>query len=239
MIDLPFPAWIEKSPHLWRNLQLLRYRNSRFIGQLVSPNHHLVLEGFPRSGNSYSVRVFLNANGCRRTWSIAHHFHRLPQVTLGVRWERPSIVLVRRPDDAVLSLVAHSIMRNVIPAEGRSLHLRYLTRAFGRWSRFYQGALEVRENIIISDFSATTERLDRVFAATNERFGTDFCTSLPTEAERKAIFDTGGTHLSPNALRSNIKDRLTELIQDRGLQKQRDAASQLYDQVKKFSIVAD
>lgn len=226
-----------RNPVIWRNLQLFRYRNSRLIGQIVSPDHHLVLEGFPRSGNSFSIRAFLHANGARRTWSVAHHFHKLPQVVLGVRWQRPTIVLMREPDAAVLSLMAHSIMKTRLPADDPDLHLSAYRNLFEHWQYYYETVHALRNHLVISDFSATTQQFDQVLEAANTRFESDFSTAgLACVATRDTIFETGGGHLSPNHDRDVIKNRLKDVIEHAALRDARDSARRTYNLVYRNAI---
>lgn len=228
-----------RHPILWRNMQLVRYRHSRELGQIVSPDHHLVLEGFPRSGNSFSVRAFLYANGARRTWSIAHHFHKLPQVVLGVRWKLPTIVVMRPPEGAVQSLLAHSIDKGMLPAGDKDLHCNSFSVLFRHWQHFYESVYLMRNDIVLSDFSATTKRFDLVIEAANARFNCGFSTKGLSEAQTsQEIFQTGGAHLSPNAERDTIKQELRELIGHPSVQEARDSARRAYDKACEYAVTA-
>lgn len=227
-----------RNPLLWRNIQLIRYRNSRLIGQIVSPSHHLVLEGFPRSGNSFSVRAFLQANGMRRTWSIAHHFHKLPQILLGVRWQRPTIVLIRNPDEAVLSLFAHSIIKAVASVEDTQTQLRKFQNLFEHWQHYYEIVYELRDDVVLSDFSTTTQRFDLVLQAANTKFEKDFAwDGLSCSNTQKAIFETGGSHLSPSRDRDSLKDQLREIIRHAELEKAREVAQMTYEKLRRHTVV--
>lgn len=229
----------ENNSVLWRYIQLWRFRNSRLIGQLVSPAHHLVLEGFPRSGNSFSVKYFFLTNGSRRAWSVAHHFHRFPQVELGVRWSRPTIVLMRSPDDAVLSLLAHSILKGIIAPGDDAFHLSCLKVFYRRWECFYKHKMLREKGIVLSDFSSTIDNFGVVLEAVNDQFGTDFAVSIPSVEEQKRIFETGGPHLSPNADRTAIKRRLRVLIESQLIQAQRSSANRVYDTLLPFALTAE
>lgn len=231
---------LETRPHLWRTAQWVRYRNSRLIGQLISPDHHVVLEGFPRSGNSFAVRSFLYANGARRTWSIAHHFHRLPQVSLAVAWQRPTVVFVRQPYDAVLSLVALAIQSGLYRLDAPNTCRDALTRGFKRWHFYYENVLEMHEHLILSDFSATTGAFDKVTTALNQKFDRDFLATSPDDsAATSEIFRTGGTHLSPDSERDHIKSRLAAMLHSAEFDAAKDETARLYDRVRLKCIVAD
>lgn len=235
--DAQFYKFFARNPLLWRNIQLVRYRNSRLIGQIVSPSHHLVLEGFPRSGNSYSIRAFLHANGARRAWSIAHHFHKLPQVLLGRKWGRPMIVLMRNPDDAVLSLAAHTAMKAVSSLEDTAFQVRGFRILFEHWHHYYKTVHNLRDSVVLSDFETTTQRFDLVLQAANTRFNQDFAwDGLTSPATQRAIFQNGGTHLSPNQDRDAIKDELHRIIGHADVQQARDDARRTYEQLRRHTI---
>lgn len=223
---------LETRPRLWRSAQLVRYRNSRLIGQLVSPDHHIVLEGFPRSGNSFAIRSFLFANGARRTWSIAHHFHRLPQVSLAVQWNLPTVVFLRHPKDAVLSLIAHGIHLGRFQIEDTERCHHALRAAFDRWRFYHTHVLALRDHVVLSDFSATTGAFDTVMGAVNTRFDRDFHGVDTSAGQAKAdIFKTGGTHLSPSPHRDTIKSHLADRIQHSDFDGPRESTERLYDRL--------
>lgn len=51
--------------------------------RLARPDTGLVIEGFPRSANSFSVIAFLNSGASDMT--LAHHVHSPPQIILVAR----------------------------------------------------------------------------------------------------------------------------------------------------------
>lgn len=79
-----------------------RLRNAR-LGKhcWVTPQSDLVIEGYPRSANTYLHRVIRAATGDRL--KIANHVHRPQQVAMALRYDVPCFVLVRAPADAVAS----------------------------------------------------------------------------------------------------------------------------------------
>jgi hypothetical protein len=83
-------------PAIYFNLfRLLRTRRS--VERLVTPDTQLVIEGFPRSGNSFARRAFVMAqNESSHKTRIAHHIHVPAQVVRAARWRIPTLVLIRR-----------------------------------------------------------------------------------------------------------------------------------------------
>lgn len=62
----------------------------------------IVLDGFPRSGNSYGRAVVIHANP---TVEISSHLHAPRAVSRAFELGKPAVVLIRRPGDAVASMV--------------------------------------------------------------------------------------------------------------------------------------
>src|SRR5687768_15078094 len=73
----------------------------KYWGQIVEAGTELVIEAFPRSGNTFAVVAFQLAQA--RPVKIAHHLHAAAQVTRGVRLRKPTLVLIRDPLKAVSS----------------------------------------------------------------------------------------------------------------------------------------
>lgn len=67
----------------------------------VNRCNDLVIEGFPRSANSYIV--FLLQELCSIELHIAHHVHRPTQLILGIEYNIPCVLMIRKPVDACTS----------------------------------------------------------------------------------------------------------------------------------------
>ena len=100
-----FQTYAGGHPAIYFSLyRLLRTRQN--LAGAVTPDKQLVIEGFPRSGNTFARRAFLMAQGegFDKT-RISVHFHVPAQVVRAARWQIPTLVLIRKPKDAVLSFV--------------------------------------------------------------------------------------------------------------------------------------
>jgi len=69
----------------------------------ATPECDLVLEGFPRSANTFLYRTLRAALGEEQ--KIAHHVHRSQQVAMAARYGVPAFVLYRTPVAAIASLL--------------------------------------------------------------------------------------------------------------------------------------
>jgi hypothetical protein len=71
---------VGEHPLLFHNIYKLRLR---YQNLLVDRTTQLVIEGFPRSGNTFAVVAFEQAQ--RQSVRIAHHLHAPAQVMLAAR----------------------------------------------------------------------------------------------------------------------------------------------------------
>jgi len=135
-------------------------------GVLVGPGTDLLVEGYPRSGNSFAVSAFglSRAGGMR----IAHHTHAPAHVIAAVRLGVPALVLIRDPRDAVVDFVGAK------PALSAGQALR-------GWVRFYHPLLRYRHGFVVARSEELTRDFGAVVRRLNERFGTAFA-----ELERTA-----------------------------------------------------
>jgi hypothetical protein len=160
--------WIEKwlqihaggHPTVYFSLyRLLRGRKD--LTRAVNPHTQLVIEGFPRSGNSFARRAFIMAqNDPQIKHDIAHHLHVPAQVVRAARWQIPTLVLMRRPRDAVLSLA----IRDPISVDQA---LRY-------YLSFYETVEKYRDAYVLGLFEEVTEDFGQVIKRVNDKFGTMF-----------------------------------------------------------------
>jgi hypothetical protein len=139
----------------------------------VSKATQLVIEGFPRSGNTFAVVAFRQAQ--QESISIASHLHAPAQVIRAARWEIPTLVLIRNPVDAVLSLVI------------RHPHIS-TTWALKSYISFYETITSYRHAYVIGPFDEVIEDYGAVIERVNARFSTRFSPFDHTEDNVGEIF---------------------------------------------------
>ena len=127
---------------------------------LVSRATELVVEGFPRSGNSYAEAAFRLSQ--KRQVCLAHHRHAAAQVLCAAKWQIPCVVLIREPFEAIRSLLMHQ------PA------LYRLDNAVREYIVFYRAIQPVRKCYVLARFETVTQDFGSVIGALNAHFGTRF-----------------------------------------------------------------
>lgn len=130
--------WLSKNPALralrrWISIYPRLYiplRRMRMADTVVEPSSDLLIEGFPRSGNTWTEALIREAGHDALT--LAHHAHAAAHVMLARQIGVPSMILFRDPDDAVVSLLA--LYENQLDARG----------AFLEYIRFYEAVWPLR-----------------------------------------------------------------------------------------------
>lgn len=141
-------------------------------GRLLKNGVEIVIEGFPRSANTFAVLAFIAAQ--KRDVQIAHHLHIEAQILKGVRLGIPVIVLIRHPVDAISSLLIRH------PGNALDYAKRYI--------KFYSNVLRIREQVVLADFSQVIEDFGVVIGKVNEKFSTDFKIFVHSKENVEAVF---------------------------------------------------
>jgi len=179
------------APHPWPYFLFERLTRPAGYSGTLDSRSELVIEGFPRSANSWTVVAFREAQA--REPRIAHHRHAEAQVLAGVRRGLPVLVLIRRPEEAIRSLV----FRHPENEPGRALE---------RWLAFYGAVKRVRAGVVIATFEQATQDLGAVVTRLNARFGCDYALPPATEEYRAHVFATLDEENSGEARFAGVPD---------------------------------
>jgi hypothetical protein len=161
--EYPAMFWFEK----WLQIYAGKYPAAFYAlyrlarkdqGRVVTPETQLVIEGFPRSANSFARVAFNRAQNERVR--IANGLHVPAQVIRASRWRIPTLVLIRKPKDAVLSFA----IRDPIS----------LDQALRYYLSFYETVEAYRDAYVLGLFEEVTEDFGRVIRRLNDRFETTF-----------------------------------------------------------------
>ncbi len=162
---------LAKTPYVWDAAMALRGSKR---STLARPGTALVMDGFLRSGNTFSVAAFAIANGDQL--HVGRHLHGAPHILRAARLGVPAVVLIRRPADAVSSYL---IRRPSLTPDDALLE--YLD--------FYRTCWRVRDHFVVGLFDDVVEDFGRVVRAVNEKFGTDFTPYEPTPDNDAKAFE--------------------------------------------------
>lgn len=125
--------------------------------RLLRQETNLVVDGFPRSANSYIEAAF-NVSQAGKGIYLSSHSHASGQVVAAVRRNLPTVVLYRNPDDAVASYMhmsASSLSMN-------QLFLEYVT--------FYKTILPLSDQVVLASFPSVTCDFPSIVKKVNAKF---------------------------------------------------------------------
>jgi hypothetical protein len=192
----------------------------------------VVIEGFPKSANSFVTHAFRMPQG--RPLKITHHTHSAGVVIAACRRHVPVLVLIRQPVDAVSRI---ALVRPHIS-------LRLLLRG---WISFYRPLLPWKGHFAVGSFEEVTTDLGAVMAEMNKRLGTRFVPFEHTPENEQEAFrameDDWATRIDRSELGHELnvgrpsreRDAMTEdiLVRLRSATYEplRAEASQLFDQI--------
>jgi hypothetical protein len=140
----------------------------------IRKDTELVIEGFPRSGNTFAVVAFEMAQS--RSVVLARHIHAPAQIVLAARRNIPTLVLIRKPIDAISS--------NLI--WNPSISTRQCLRDY---VRFYASIRQYENRYVLGKFEEVTTDFGDVIRKINERVGTEFLVFNHTRENEKACFE--------------------------------------------------
>ena len=159
---------------------------------LVNRETELVIEGFPRSGNSFAVTAMRLAQ--KNPLRIAHHFHVPAQIIYACRHKIPVLVILRKASDAVIS-------QKIRTPSGQ------LDQGLRDWISFYECILPHKDEFVLATFEEITEGFGTVIERINLKFGTRFSLFINSPEDREEIFrrmEEWSTHLHGKVEESGI-----------------------------------
>jgi hypothetical protein len=140
----------------------------------VGKDTELVIEGFPRSGNSFAVYAFQMVQP--RPVQLAHHLHAPAQIISAVRRDLPILILIREPVAAVSSLIIRHPYISI-------------RMALYEYIRFYETITPYRNKFVVGLFDEVTNNYGEVIQRINQRFSTGFALFEHNEANVQKSFD--------------------------------------------------
>ncbi len=178
----------------------------------VARDTDLVIEAYPRSGNTFARFAFELSQP--RPVKLAHHLHAPAQVIAAARWGVPALVIIRDPVDAVLSF-----------------HVRTPTLPFGSvltsYTRFYRAVEPYRDAFVLARFETVTSDFGKVLEVVNAKFRTRFAPFVHDAEQEQRVFETMDAHHA----RTRPADRAAEQTTSRPAALKEDRKQALRDKL--------
>lgn len=190
----------------------------------------ICIEAFQRSGNTFFVALF-------RRWNpgvaVAHHTHLASTVRKSAYLEIPTVILIRRPEEAIASIITWD------PRLSASVALLCYTIFYGLLWKW-------RSNFLVFCFDDATNRPDFCIQCINKKFGTVFNFDAYNESVRDVIISDLYSHDTklgrsfressiPNPKKTQAKLQLTSAVLKSPFLKY---ANKEYDRYHSISISA-
>lgn len=222
-------AW--SSPTLYRPVGICRER-----GDCKDTNYDLWIEGFPRSANTFAVKSFQAANPSAK---IRSHHHIPAFVIQSLRDRKPGMLLVRKPEDAVLSWAIF-------------WHER-IGGCLDYYIDFHRALLPRRDDLFVVGFEEVTAGFDAVMTRFNRTFETSFAVMVHDEqslAHCFALMDRDQVAWRgfvdemrvprPSASRAECKQQIRQTLRDSpALLRKLQTANSLYNAFRPAGAMAE
>ena len=226
----------------WMFLPLARWRWQRWRKQYgINPDTvepaapypldrdtEIVIEAYPRCGNTFAHIAFKFAQ--KKPVNIAHHTHAAAQVIAGVKRKIPTLVIIRPPEDAIVSYLVGGFDPGLT-----------VKQALREYISFYRLILPFSYGFVVATFEDLTKDFGAVIRRINQTYATDFNEFEHTEANVKKCFtliDKGYENAfgklsdqvvsRPSTERIALKKQLCQEFNNQSLVALRDKANQLY-----------
>ena len=178
------------------------YANYRYKKLKIHKNSDICIEGFQRSGNSFLVTLFRVHN---KKANMAHHIHSSIQVARAVHWKIPTVILIRKPEEAIASLLTWDA----------NLSIRV---ALAAYRRFYTKVMPYKDKLLIGTFEVVTQQPYKIINEVNQQWQTSF--NMPQwNAARMERFKQNINKRQTNALSSPVPNEQKKMLNQQNKEK--------------------
>jgi hypothetical protein len=200
------------------------------MSRRITDRTQLVVEGFPRSGNTFASYAIWHAAGS--DFALSSHIHHLAAIRLARRRNIPTVLVVREPVSTLASyLIAgpHGRPKGVLK----------------EYIAYYSGVLPMAPKLLVVDFSEITGDMGAVIERINTRFGLQIPPFDHTPENSELVFEAiqrsdklgmGEAGVArPSTDRADLNQRHREALLSPELSPLLDRARDLYESVRAAS----
>ena len=167
----------KNAPSLWNVYMKLKHEPRSFLYQfpvtfillaslnfkkkhvLLGQHTEIVIEGFPRSGNTFAHVAFEYAQ--QRPIAIASHFHAPGQIIWAIRKNIPVLTIIRQPLESIPSSLIFEPY----------LSINQVIRSY---LRFYAALIPYLDEMVVAEFNEITHDFGQVIRKINDFYDTSF-----------------------------------------------------------------
>jgi|AntRauTorcE11897_2_1112592.scaffolds.fasta_scaffold11569_2 hypothetical protein len=209
--------------HYYQFYRLIIGRSAKKKKLLFSRDTDIVIEGFPRVGNTFFVVAFQKLSEKKLT--IAHHVHLTCQIKEALASKKPIIVLVRDPIDAVVSLKIREPRISIYVAlfwylqfysfalkHKARIEIKFFSSFISNYNEIAIKGFRFKESINLKDDDIFSQINEINRKEDNEKANNDLAVSMPTEEKEKRKREIMGNFNSNTWLAQKCSKVYEELI---------------------------
>ncbi|MCG8697437.1 MAG: hypothetical protein MI922_05235 [Bacteroidales bacterium] len=172
----------------------------------------VVIEGFPRSANSWACHIFqyLSEKENNKRLILASHLHAASQIKRALKLEVPAILLIRNPIDAVASLILMNPNLTI-------------NSVLNDYIRMYKSLMPYKDKIQVVSFTDLIKNPNDIISEFSYRFGIKYSYELKKDdineitnqiknADHKTQGDKYTSYHIPTEKKNEEKEQLIERI---------------------------
>ena len=233
MVFLPLSRW---RWNRWRKeFNILTNGPEPAAPEPVERETDVVIEGFPRMGNTFAHIAFKFAQ--KEPVKIAHHTHAAAQVIYAAKRNIPTIVLIREPEAAITSYLVGEFDTDLSISQSLREYISFYTNIMPYKDRF----LIVEFEDLISDYGAIIRLLNIMFSTSFDEFqhtrsNVNACFELIEKGYQSVFGDFSEKNVCrPSESRLELKEDTQRMFKDKRYSKLNNQAKDLYKSYKTFS----
>ena len=227
-------VFLEKSSLIYISLSRIKNSGKRYETKIAKKYFDLIVDGFPRSANSYSTRLFQHLEP---RFLIGNHLHSVAHINYGIKKSIPTIVLIRKPKDAIVSLAALDIIEIYSGNKNKFFKENSLKWIINRYIYFYKPLIRNADKFFLLEFELITKDPIKAIKRINDNFNLN----LESDPQIINFYDTlisskAKSHLKPSEKRNQIKQELIHEINfNNDLIESLNEANKIYNKLLKLS----
>lgn len=188
----------------------------------VGDTTEFVIDGFQGSGNSFATVAFKRSQPS--TIRLAHHLHSPAQIIKSVEKNLPTLITIREPKGAAISLVSRWPYVS-------------LNQAVRGYVSFYEKIEPYADRFVVSPFHLTTKQLDVIIRAVNQRYGTQFGVFEYDDSDMQVLRGSDKLNSETELKRSALKKKMAEAFDKEVDPKVFKRAQAVYKRLEKYGVV--
>lgn len=153
--------------------RLLYATRPKYKSILICKDTDIIIEGFPRSGNTYAYACFLLTNGDKH--KVARHIHLGSQINMAIKYSTPALIIFRNPVESISSY----LVRNKYYSEKSAINY---------YIKYYENIIKNKDNIVLCEFRQLITNFESAIKRLNEKYNTSFAEVNEVDIDKEKVY---------------------------------------------------